>query len=245
MIFRILTVLALLAGTFTARADTPSAFTPEQRAEIVAVVRAALKSDPSILRDAVTALQKDESQQHEAAARTLIGAQAATLTRTPGDAFAGNPNGDVTVVEFTDVRCPYCRRMLPVLSDLLRRDPNVKLIYKEIPILGPASVLGTRAVMAAQRQNGYQKMHDAVMSGPPDITQDTLRVAATQAGLDWEQLRHDMTDPAIQSRIDANLALAHTLGIDGTPAYIVGKRMLAGAVDVAELQGAVNAARQP
>jgi protein-disulfide isomerase len=245
----LLAALALAAGVALAppagRADAPAPpFTPAQRAAIVEIVREALKTDPSILRDAVTALQADEANIREATARAAIGKAGPALTQSSGDPVAGNPNGDVTVVEFYDVRCPYCRRMLPVVADLLRADPKIKLIYKDIPILGPASVLGAKAVLAAQRQGGYQKLHDIIMAGPPTVTEDSLRADAERAGLDWTRLQHDMKDPGIEQRITENLDLAHALGIDGTPAYVVGAKLLPGAVDLAELQEAVAVARR-
>jgi len=156
----------------------------------------------------------------------------------------GNPQGDVTLVEFFDVRCPYCRRMTPVIADLLRHDRNLRLVRKDIPILGPGSVLGAKALLAAQKQGGYLRLKDAVMSGPADVTPDTLRAAAEKTGLDWDRLQQDMADPAVQQRIDANLALAGKLGIQGTPAYVIGSRMLPGAVTLAELQDAVAEARR-
>lgn len=249
MIRRLLALSAtlMLAVTLCAAAaradDPPSGFTAAQRAEIVAIIRQALKTDPSILRDAVTALQAEESAVKEATARAAIDRAGPTLDKTPTDPTAGNPNGGVTVVEFYDLRCPYCRRMLPVVADLLRQDHDIRLVYKDIPILGPASVLGAKAVLAAQRQGGYQRLHDAIMAGPPNITDDTLHQDATRVGLDWTRLQHDMDDPAIAARIEANLSLARDLGIDGTPVYVVGSHMLPGAVDLADLQGAVAEAR--
>jgi len=240
----LLLAVLLAAVPWAARADDAAAgFTAAQRAEIIAVVRQALKTDPSILRDAVAAAQAEDEAVKAAAARVAIDHAGPALTDTPTDPVAGNPHGDVTVVEFYDLRCPYCRRMLPVIADLLRQDGKIRLIYKDIPILGPASVLGARAVLAAQRQGGYQRLHDAVMAGTPDITEATLHDDAVQAGLDWSRLLHDMADPEIQSRIAANLALAHDLGIDGTPVYVVGRAMLPGAVDLADLESAVTAAR--
>jgi protein-disulfide isomerase len=221
-----------------------SAFTGQQRQEIVDIVRAALKTDPSILRDAVAALQQEEGHRQDVAARAAIGGMSDALLHGQGDPIAGNPNGDVTVVEFYDVRCPYCRRMLPVLADVLKRDHAVRIVYKDIPILGPGSLVAARAVLAAQRQGGYQKLHDALMAGTPTIDREVVHGAASKLGLDWERLQRDMDDPAIQARIDANLQLAHTLQIEGTPAYVIGAQMLPGAVDLAELQGAVAAARK-
>jgi protein-disulfide isomerase len=224
------------------RAETP-VFTAAQRAEIVQIVRDALKADPSILRDAVAAVQADEANVKEAAAHEAIGKLGPRLTKADGDPVAGNPGGDVTVVEFYDLRCPYCRRMLPVMAELLRADPKVRLVYKDIPILGPPSVLGARAVLAAQRQGGYQKLHDLIMAGPPDITSDSLRADAAKAGLDWTQLQRDMADPSVERRLAENMELAHVLQIDGTPAYVIGGKLLPGAVDLAELQAAVAAVR--
>jgi protein-disulfide isomerase len=241
---RILAALALLTiFAATAQAQPAPSFTAEQRQEIVGIVRAALRSDPSILRDAITALQDEDGLKQEAVARAAIARAGDALAKTPGDPVAGNPNGDVTVVEFYDLRCPYCRRMLPVDAELLADDGKVRLVYKDIPILGPASLLGAKAVLAAQRQGGYQKLHDAIMRGTPTITEASLHEAADAVGLDWSRLQHDMADPAIRARIDANLELARSLGVDGTPAYVVGRKMLPGAVDLPALRDAVAATR--
>ena len=219
-------------------------FTPQQRQEIIAIIRDALRTDASLLRDAITALQEDEERQKTSIARGAIGDLSAALTRTPGDPVAGNPNGDVTIVEFYDVRCPYCRRMVPVIAELIRRDPKVRIVYKDFPILGPASTLAARALLAAHKQGGYNKMHAALMTGSPTIDQDTLRSTTTRIGLDWDRLQRDMDDPEIQVRLAANLSLGRKLDIQGTPAYVIGEKMLPGAVDIADLIGAVAAARR-
>ncbi len=158
--------------------------------------------------------------------------------------MAGNPSGDVTVVEFYDPRCPYCRAMRPVTAELLHGDPGVRLVYKDIPILGDASVLESRALLAAQLQGGYLKLQDALMTSPPNATLDSVQAAAERVGLDWPRLKKDMDDPAIRQRLDANLQLAHALDIQGTPAYVIGDRLLPGAVPLSELQEAVAAARK-
>jgi protein-disulfide isomerase len=121
----------------------------------------------------------------------------------------------------------------------------VRLVYKDMPVLGPGSVIGARALLAAQKQGGYQRLHDALMTGTPDITEDTVRTASTKLGLDWDRLKTDMNAPDVTARIEANLALSRKLEIQGTPAYIVGTKMLPGAVDLADLQAAIAAARTP
>lgn len=245
---RLLVVLLLIAFGAHAQSSSvpppgPSAFTAQQRREIVDILRQALRTDPTILRDAVTALQNDESERQDGAARAVIASQREELLRIQGDPVAGNVNGDVTVVEFYDIRCPYCRRMLPVVAELLKRDRNVRIVYKDIPILGPASVIGARALLAAHRQGGYFKLRDALMTGG-QIDADTIKAAALRLGLDAERLQRDMTDAAIQARIDANLKLAHVLTIQGTPAYIIGDQFLPGAIDITDLQKMIALARR-
>jgi protein-disulfide isomerase len=222
--------------------STPSSFTPDQRAEIVRIVRDALKQDPTILREALTALQADEASRQQANNRAAIAAQHAALT-SPADPSIGNPKGDVTIVEFFDTRCPYCRHLDPTMARFMGQDPGVRLVFKDLPILGPASLLGSKALLAAQRQGGYAKLRAAIMQAPPDTTIDMIRSLALAAGLDWPRLQHDMDDPAIQQRLDANLQLAKDLGIEGTPALVIGNNMIPGAVDVADLQKAVSEAR--
>lgn len=238
-------LLALfVAGPAAAQPAPRGSFSPAQRQEIIDIVREALRTDPSLLRDAISALQEDEARAKEALAQGAIGELGAALTRNPADPVGGNPKGDVTVVEFYDARCPYCRRMVPVLADLVRRDPNVRIVYKDFPILGPASTLAARALLAAQKQDGYLKLHNVLMTGAPPTDMDSIRTAAGRAGLDWDRLQRDMGDPEIQARITANLAMGRQLDIQGTPAYVIGNKLLPGAVGVAELQAAVAAARK-
>jgi protein-disulfide isomerase len=217
-------------------------FTPAQRAEIVQILRDALKRDPSILRDAVTALQAEDGERQQAASQAAIAAARDKLI-DPADPVAGNPKGDVTIVEFFDTRCPYCRKLEPSMAELLAKDHGVRLIYKDLPILGPASLLGSKALLAAQKQGGYEKLRDAVMALPPDTTRPMIQVAAQKLGLDWKRLEHDMDDPAVAARIQGNLKLAHDLGIEGTPAMVIGTTLIPGAMDAAELRKAVATER--
>jgi len=119
----------------------------------------------------------------------------------------------------------------------------VRLVYKDLPILGPPSVTASKALLAAHRQGGYEKLRDAVMSGPPQPTKASIQEAAQRLGLDWKRLERDMEDPAIQARLDANLKLAQSVGIEGTPAMVIGSELIPGAVDMADLTKAIAAAR--
>ena len=245
---RILRLVPLLACLCAVAAAQASEFTPVQRDAIVAIVRDALKRDPSILRDAVTALQEDEGTRAQAALRSGLDTSRQALVADPADPVAGNPRGDVTVVEFFDTRCQYCRRLEPTMASLLASDHGVRLVYKDLPILGPASVLGSRALLAAQRQGeavpgAYEKLRTALMRPGGEQSREGVLGEAMALGLDVARLERDMADPAIQRRIDANLNLARVLGIQGTPALVIGDKLIPGAVDLAELEQAVKAAR--
>jgi protein-disulfide isomerase len=236
------TLIVLACVSASPRGAAADEFTPAQRAEIVAIMRDALKHDPSILRDAVAALQTDDVARQATEAQAALAANRDALM-TPGDPVGGNPHGDVTIVEFFDTRCPYCRRMEPVMDKFLAQDHGVKLVYKDLPILGPPSTLGSKALLAAQLQGGYEKLREAVMQLPPDTTLPMIQAAAQKLGLDWGRLSHDMDTPAVQQRIDANIKLAHALDIDGTPALVIGDTVVPGAQDLAELQKDVADAR--
>ena len=239
---RALLLALTLAFTTPAIAADPG-FTPEQRQQIIQIVRDALKTDPSILRDAVVALRAD-AQAHDAAdSKARIAASAHALIAAPGDPVAGNPKGDVTLVEFYDPRCPYCRRMLPAIESLIHKDPGLRVVYKDIPVLGPASVMEARAIVAAQRQGGYEKMQSALMRNPAQPSDAMIRDTAKSLGLDPARLAADMNSAAVTKQIDANLALARDLKVEGTPVWIVGDDFIPGAVDQGALEEAIGEAR--
>ncbi len=217
-------------------------FTADQRAEIVEIVREALKQDPSILRDAIAAVQADEAAREQAVTKAAL-ASTKDMLVDPADPVGGNPRGDVTIVEFFDVRCGYCRRLEPTMAQFMSQDRNVRRIYKDLPILGPGSVLGAKALLAAQKQNAYEKLRDALFKAPPDITKASIEAEVKKLGLDWARLSRDMDDPLIQARIDANLGLAQALGIQGTPAMVIGDELVPGAISLSELKRVVAVAR--
>ncbi len=218
-------------------------FTEAQRAEIVGILRDALRSDPSILREALEGLEASDRREREGLSRAAIAGHAEALFRDPADPAIGNPRGAVTVVEFFDPRCGYCKRMRPVVEELLRRQRDVRWVMKDLPILGPTSVLASRALLAAQRQGKYAELHDALLRLREEPAEPVLRREAERAGLDWARLKRDMDDPAVQRRIEANTRLAQALQIQGTPAMVVGETLVPGAVDLASLERLVAEAR--
>jgi protein-disulfide isomerase len=236
-------VAVLMAFPLRAGAAPDEQFSPAQRAEIVRILRDALKQDPTILRDALEALKDDDAHRETDAARVAIGAHRAGMV-TPDDPMAGNPNGTVTIVEFFDTRCPYCRRMEPTMAQLLAQDHDVRLVFKDLPILGPESVLAAHALLAAQKQDGYEKLRTALMLAPPNYTKDGILAIARKLGLDDARLGRDMDDAVITARLNANLQLARELSLDGTPALVIGNTLVPGAVELAELEKTVATARE-
>jgi protein-disulfide isomerase len=222
----------------------PSSFSPAQRAEIVQIVRDALKTDPSILGDAIVALRASAEQKQEADANQAIRANKVALSGQSGDTILGNPNGDVTLVEFYDPRCPYCRKVLPDVDALLGGDHQIRLVEKLIPILGPNSMLDAQAIQAAALQGRYAALQRALMadSGPPGL--DRIKAIAGHAGLDVPKLLRDMDSQAVADVLNRNLALAHTLHLTGTPTFVAGDQMIPGAADLGDLRQIVAAARK-
>ncbi len=220
------------------------ALSPEQRAAVLALLRDALRADPSILRDAIAALARADAADAASARREALLVEADALFRDPADPVLGNPRGDVTLVEFFDARCGYCKTMAPAVAELLRRDNGVRLVLKDLPILGPNSVLAARALLAAQRQNRYAPLHEALMRLRAEPTEPVLRDEAIRLGLDWPRLRRDMDDPAVAARLGENLRLARALGIEGTPALVAGAALLPGAADLPALERLVADARR-
>ena len=238
--------LLLFLGLVLALQTLPTwaeAFNAAQRAEIVGILREALKQDPSILREALAAAEQAESQAREAATRTAIARHARVLFNSPEDPVRGNPDGKVTLVEFFDARCGYCKQLQPAMEQLLRRQRDVRLVLKDLPILGPNSVLASRALLAAQAQGKYGELYTALLALREEPTEPVLKREAERQGLDWTRLRRDMDDPAIARRLQSNRELAEALNIQGTPALLIGETLIPGAVDLATLERLVTEQR--
>jgi protein-disulfide isomerase len=167
------------------------------------------------------------------------------VTDDPGAPKRAGARYDVTVVEFFDYNCPYCRRLEPVLTTLLAADRKVRIVYRDWPILGPASREAARAAIASQWQNRHAAFHAALLTSPTRLDGAVVRAAATRARIDWPRLQRDLE--AHGAEIDALLArtnaIAEAIGFNGTPALIVGSQLVAGAVDLPSLRLLVASAR--
>jgi protein-disulfide isomerase len=217
---------------------------PTQSIDFAAEARAYIEAHPEVIVDS---LNTAESRVKESEAKAATNQLAARKDEVFSDAAApvvGNPKGDAILVEFFDYNCPYCRKAAPVVDQLMQADPGVKVVYKEFPILGPGSTFAARAALAAQKQGKYAIFHDALFAWHGRITEVSTMEVATSVGLDLDRLKKDMADPAIETAIKSNLALAEALRITGTPTFVSGKDIAPGLVDLETLKRMITAARK-
>jgi protein-disulfide isomerase len=229
------------ASTSPARAQD-AAQAPSREA-LEEIIREYILKHPEVIVESVRAFQeRQQAQARERSAAALV-ARRADLTQDPASPVGGNSRGDVTVVEFFDYRCGYCRAVAATVRQLLQEDPNVRLVYKEFPILGPESLLAARAALAARVQGKYVAFHEALMGAENPLTLDQILKIAGQVGLDVTRLQSDMEAPEIPAALQRNHQLAQELGIRGTPAFVVGTEMVPGALDLERLKELVARAR--
>lgn len=232
--------LAFAAGPRPAQAGD---ITPAQRQEIDAIIHDYLMKNPQVLIDAIKAAEDKLTHDADTKASQAVDAHRREIFDDPTTPVAGNPKGDVAIAEFFDYRCPYCKKVEPDLEALLKSDPKLRIVLKEFPILGPVSVTASQAALAAQRQGKYDAFHDAMMSARGNITDDTVYQVARSVGLDVDKLKHDMASPEVAQAVKSNMTLADALEVHGTPAFIIGDRVVPGAVDLSELKKYVAEAR--
>ena len=207
---------------------------PAQRSAFEGVIRDYLLKNPVVIREAMQVLQQREEAEKQALAARALKEHRADLLQDAASPVGGNPKGDITIVEFFDYNCGYCKRVAPTLHATLKSDPNVRVVYKEFAILGPQSVVAARAALAADRQGKYVEFHDALMS-VERADANTVSALSKALGLDEAKLVKDMQDPAITKMLERNYELANALGINGTPAFVIGDRLVPGAIDEAAL----------
>jgi protein-disulfide isomerase len=237
-----LATLLTLAG-IAAGASAQQNETLTDQAKTEQIIHDYLLAHPEVIIEAVDKYQKQqEKASAEKQTQALVGRRE-ELLHTAGDPVLGNPNGDVTVVEFFDYRCPYCKTVAAAFIDLYEKDGKVRLVLKEFPILGPESEFASKAALAAQKQGKYREFHLAMMTFKGKMTNDDVRQLAAKVGIDVAKLEQDMQDPAVAETINRNYALADALGIRGTPAFIVGNELVPGAISAEEMQKRIAAAR--
>jgi protein-disulfide isomerase len=231
-----------LAASVPASAEEP-ALTPGQKEAVEGIVHDYLLAHPEVLVKALESYQARQKAEEEARKRQALIAHRRLLVDDPADPVLGNAGGDVTVVEFFDYRCPYCKRVAGGLMETVRADGNVRLVMKEFPILGPESVVAARAALAAEQQGKYEDLHNALMGLKGEMSEATIMKTAESVGLDVVQLKRDMKAEAIDQALRSNYELADALGIGGTPAFVVGDTLVPGAMSMDDLKALIAKAR--
>lgn len=227
---------------------------PEERAKIEEVVHQYLLAKPEVIMEAVQALQK---KQYEQAENTVKETQKTASTFAKGlftqsnDPVAGNPKGKISVVEFFDYQCPHCVDMAPVIAEVIKTNPDVRIVFKEFPIRGPMSEFAARAALAANKQGKYYEFSHALLISNKPLTKEVVFEIAKSSGLDVDKLKKDMDDKSVEDQLKSNMKLAQDLKLFGTPAFFIGKTDASGAVnyvpgqmDKKQLQDAINKVNQ-
>jgi len=208
------------------------------------LVYQAIRENPDIIMEAVAILQRREEDAQTAQTQSVLSDQRQMLERDPNAPVLGNPDGDVTVIEFFDYNCPYCKRAMPEVMALLKADTNVRLVYREWPILGEASVFATRAALASRAQGKYEEMHLAMMGLKGRVGEERVMAVAKDIGLDLDKLRADMQSPEVEEHIATSMRLAQALGFNGTPSFVIGQALVPGFVEQDQLQQMVDESRK-
>jgi protein-disulfide isomerase len=207
--------------------DAPAAALEEQK--VIDIVRNYLTKNPEILVEMTTELDKRQAEQQAEVQQKVISEHAEALFRSPLSYTGGNPNGDVTVVEFFDYNCGFCKRALADLVKLVDNDDKVRIVLKELPIFGEDSEAAAKAALAAMKQGKYFEMHQKLFTEPGKVDKAKALRVANELGLDVPQLEKDMEDPSTKKALDESRELAQKLGLQGTPLYLIGDRIIPGA----------------
>ncbi|WP_226886559.1 DsbA family protein [Nisaea nitritireducens] len=237
-------VLASAIVGLPAGSQAAEPFSPDQKSALDIAIRDYIIANPEVIVESLNAMQARQEVAEKERQRAALAHMQGQITGNENDPVIGNPDGDVTVVEFFDYQCGYCKRMVDPVLQLLKQDPNVRWVMKEFPILGPASVTAAQASIAADKQGAYSAFHVALMKYRGRLSDAVIFQTATEVGLDLDKLKADMASPETRTIIQDATLLARTLGINGTPAFVIGGELLPGAVSLDTLVEQIEAARK-
>jgi protein-disulfide isomerase len=241
-LFRIFSTAALLTlvGVPAFSADSLS---EGQKKDVEDVIQNYLLDHPEIITKAMEVLQTRKREAEGRESKAALTAQRSRLFDDPTSPVSGNPDGDITLIEFFDYRCGVCKRVHPIVDELMKGDPKIRRVYKEWPILGPDSVIAARAALASHKQGKYFAFHNALMEARSRLNRDVIMRIAKRVGIDTTQLARDMESPEIARILQENYALAQALKLNGTPSFVIEDTLLKGGRDLATMKNLVAAAR--
>jgi protein-disulfide isomerase len=237
----ILAVMLLVAPLSFAESTAPA--DPALKQAVEQMIDQYIRAHPEVIEQSLQALEAKREAEEKARQKAAIATRQNDLRNDPASPVSGNLHGDVTVVEFFDYRCGFCKRAAGAVTQLQTEDARVRIVYKDLPILGEASELAAKAALASRAQGKHQVFHEALLAMKGDMTKDTILAVASEVGLNAKKLENDMANAEWQTIIDRNRALAKDMGITGTPAFIVSMELVPGALDVNGLKELIARAR--
>jgi protein-disulfide isomerase len=220
-------------------------FSPAQRSDIERVVHDYLLAHPEVLQDAMSELEKRQTAAQAEKYKVAVKEHAQQLFSSPNQVTLGNPNGNVTFVEFFDYNCGYCKRAMDDMLTLLKDDPKLKVVLKEFPVLGPGSLEAARVAVAVRMQNPkkYLEFHTKLLGGRGAADEAHALAVAKDIGMNMAQIQKDAKSPEVKATLDEDFKLAEALGLNGTPSYVIGSDVVVGAIGLPGLQEKINTAR--
>lgn len=212
--------LALAVGVPAVHAADAQTAAQMNRQDVEKIVHDYLVTNPDVLVEASQALQKKQQEMLQAQAKSAI-SQNATSLASGQLTIAGNPKGNVTLIEFFDYQCVHCIKMKPVVNQLISKNPNLRVVFKEFPIFGKESEMASRVAIAAAMQGKYKDVQGALFNGEHQLNEDKIMAIAKKAGLNMSKLKADMNSPSVTATLDDSRKLAEAIHLMGTPAFIV------------------------
>ena len=221
--------------------------TAGQKSEVERILRDYLIAHPEVIQDAMAELDKRQSAAEAEKHKATINQNAATIFSSPRQVVLGNPDGNVTFVEFFDYNCGYCKRAMDDMLTLLKDDPKLKIVLKEFPVLGPGSVEAAQVAVAVRMQDKtgkkYLEFHQKLLGGRGQADKARALAVAKDVGLDMARLEKDLASAEVKATLQESFKLAESLGLNGTPSYVIGDNVVVGAVGLDSLKEKVNTSR--
>jgi protein-disulfide isomerase len=243
---RALAIACLAAGLgwLVPQAQGEEALTDAQKQAIDSQIRDYLMAHPEVIIESLQQHEQKQEEEQAAQQKQQISERRDELLHSAGTPVAGNPDASFAVVEFFDYHCPYCKSVAGDFIDTMQKDGNVRVVFKEFPILGESSVFAAKVALAAAKQGKYVEMHRALMALKGDLSEDAVYGLAAKEGLDVEKLKQDAGSTDVEEELNRNYELARALGIRGTPAFIVGEELIPGALPMEELMAKIDEQRK-
>lgn len=244
LITTLVSLLAVAAPLSSATAESAAnAAEASLRRSIEQVVEAYIRNRPEVIEQALIALETQRQAAEKERIKAAIGEHRNELLNAATSLVSGHPAADVTLVEFFDYRCSFCKKAHGTVAQLLKDDRRIRVVYKDLPVLGEESVFAAKAALAARAQGKHHALHEALLAAKTDLTAVQVLKIAAQVGLDIKKLAAAMLDPSLNKIIDHNRALAQAVGVAGTPAFVIGSELVPGAIEIDQFKQAITRAR--